>query len=393
MGAEFPSGAQVGVCQSGGLSALALAALLLERGTVTRHYVADLGQAPPDRLNELADSLRRCGAWATVVDLRPAMAAVTAEVLRHRARHDGGYWNTAGASRLVLVRELAPRMIADGCAVLAHGCVGGGNDQRRFDRYAGRLAPALGVYAPWTDPTAVERFPDRATMVDAVRTLRLPLDEGSAADRSTDANLAGASHELAALEDLRTPATVVRPRWSTWPADAPADGEDLTVRVDHGTVVDVGGSGADVLAWLARAHDVGARNGVWLRDVVEGRIVGTVCRGVYEAPALEVLDHAWRRVLEVSLDRPGRELYDRLSVQLGEAMYEARYLDATAVAARAALEELLAGASATVHLRVQRGTVRVTGTDVPGGVPRQQKRFAAGGSRWAEPATTGPVGG
>jgi argininosuccinate synthase len=362
-----------------------VAVWLRERGADVRHYIADVGQSPREELDALASSLERCGMRAEVVDLRRPMAELTAELLRYRARHDGGYWNTVGASRLVLVRELAPRMRDDGCEVLAHGCVGGGNDQRRFARYGAALAPDLGVYAPWTDPAALARFPDRATMLEAVVACGLRLDPGSSDDRSCDANVAGASHESGALEDLRTPATTISTRWSTWPADAPLAAQTLTVRVERGRVTQVDDSGSEPLAWLGRAHEAGARNGVWLRDVLESRIIGTRCRGVYEAPALEVLDAAWERVLEVALDRSGRRLYDQFSAELGEAMYEARYLEPAAKAARAALDSLLDQASATVTLSVHRGSVMVTGVDVPGDVANQQRRFSTGGHRWAEP--------
>lgn len=378
------AGAKVGVFQSGGLSALAAAVWLQEQGVAAHHYIADLGQSPAGELAALARSLQQRGLPASVVDLRASMAALAADLLRYRARHDGGYWNTTSGSRLVLVRDLTPVMRADGCDVVAHACVGGGNDQRRFARYGQAFAPDAGVYAPWVDPAALARFPNRAAMLDAVA--GLTLDEGSDADRSTDANLAGASHEQTALEDLRTPVTIVSPRWSAWPVDAPDRPEAVTVRFERGGVVDVDGSGPEPLAWLERAHAVGARNGVWLRDVLESRIIGTQCRGVYEAPALEVLDRARDRVLEVHLDRRARQMFDRLSVELGEAMYEARYLEPAAEAARAALDVLVERASATVTLAVHRGTVIVTGIHVAGGVPAQQRRFAAGGHHWAQPS-------
>lgn len=377
------AGRKVGVCQSGGLSALATAVWLHEQGVAAHHYIADLGQAPAEELASQAAALHRRGIEATVVDLRESIAGLAAGLLRYRARYDGGYWNTTSGSRMVLVRDLVPRMRDDGCSVLAHGCVGGGNDQRRFARYTALFAPDMTVYEPWNDPQALARFPSRSAMMAAMADLRL--DVGSDADRSADVNLAGASHEQSALEDLRTPVTIVPPRWSVWPADAPDRADSLTVRFDAGHVADVNGSGPDPLAWLAAAHQIGARNGVWLTDVLESRIIGTRCRGVYEAPALEVLDRAWVRMLEVALDRPARTMYNRLSADLGEAVYEARYLDSAATATRSALDVLLERASGAVTLSVHRGTAMITSIDIPDGVSGQQRRFGAGGHRWAEP--------
>ncbi|MGR6918368.1 argininosuccinate synthase domain-containing protein [[Actinomadura] parvosata] len=377
---------RAGLFQSGGLSALAVGIWLRETAGPARHYIADLGQADRAGLDALAARLRELGDEAVVVDLRPPMAAVASDLLRYGARHDGGYWNTTGAARFVLVSELTPVMRADGCRAFVHGCVGGGNDQRRFARYGAQLAPELAIVEPWTHPQALARFPDRHAMLAAVTEHGLPLDPGSGAERSTDACLAGASHESAELEDLTTPVTRLDPRWSTWPGQAPADPETVTVTFLDGRVTDVDGSGPDPVAWMARANAVGARHGVWLRDVVERRIIGTVCRGVYEAPGLEVLGPAWTRMLQAGLDAAGRDLYDRMAAVLGAAMYEARWLEPAARAARAAIDRLVGDISGSVTLSVHRGVVRIERTEITGRV-EQQTRFGSGGNRWSETTT------
>lgn len=376
---------RAGVFQSGGLSSLAVGVWLHEISAPTRHYIADIGQSDRTEMDALAAALRRLGAEAVVIDLRSSMATVASDLLRYGARHDGGYWNTTGAARFVLVSELAPLMRADGCRTFAHGCVGGGNDQRRFARYGAQVAPELAVVEPWTNPQALDRFPDRKAMLAAVAERGLPLDPGSGAERSTDANLAGISHESAELEDLETPVSRLDPRWSTWPGQGPAEPETVTVGFRDGRVTDVNGSGPDPVAWMTRANTIGARHGVWLRDVVERRIIGTVCRGVYEAPGLELLGPAWTRMRQASLDAAGRELYDRLAAVLGAAMYEGRWLEPVARAARAAIDRLVGDVSGSVTLSVRRGVVQVERTKVAGRV-EQQTRFGSGGNRWSEVA-------
>lgn len=377
---------RTGLFQAGGLSSLAVGIWLREQSVPTRHYVADIGQSDRAELDALVSSLRAFGAEVVLVDLKPSMAAVASDLLRYRARHDGGYWNTTGAARFVLVNELAPLMREDGCRVLAHGCVGGGNDQRRFARYGAAVAPGLTVLEPWTEPRALERFPDRAAMLEAVVRHGLRLDPGSGTERSTDANLAGASHESAELEDLGTPVTRLDPRWSRWPEQAPAEPETVTVTFRDGRVSDVDGSGPDPVAWMARANEVGARHGVWLRDVVERRIIGTVCRGIYESPGLELLERAWTRILQACLDAAGRELYDRLGAALGAAMYEGRWLEPAAHAARDGIDRLVDEVGGSVTLSVHRGIARVERVKVAGGVV-QQTRFGSGGNRWSRVAT------
>jgi argininosuccinate synthase len=377
-------GQRVGLCVSGGLSSLANAVWLHEQGIEVTCFVADIGQAPPERIDELATALRAYGLAVQTVPMRDAMAAAGVELLRHQARHDGGYWNTTSMSREVLVAGLAPRIADAGCTVLSHGCVGGGNDQRRFARYTAAYRPELGVYAPWTDPAARAAFPDRAVMADRIAAAGLPLDPGSSATHSTDANLAGISHEGAALEHLDTPPTVVTPLVGVWPADAPDKPETVTVRVEQGVPVAIDGEPTDALAALERANAIAARNGVWMRDVVENRVNGTTCRGVYEAPGLELLGPVVAQVYRVTVVDKAYRLLETLSAFLGQQVYEGRWDEPATAAARAGVRVLAEQACATVPVALYKGTVT---TQAIGDYPvaadeARQARFGTGGAHW-----------
>ena len=73
--------------------------------------------------------------------------------------------------------------------------------------------------APGTETKAVHTASDRPALAVLLAFLRLKAwFDGSGADWSTDASLAGASHESASLEDLGVPvdARSLRPRWSHW---------------------------------------------------------------------------------------------------------------------------------------------------------------------------------
>lgn len=383
------SGHRVGLCVSGGLSSLANAVWLHEQGIDTTCFVADIGQAPADRIDQLAAALRAYGLAVETVPMRDAMATAAVELLRHQARHDGGYWNTTSMSREVLVAGLAPRIAAAGCTVLSHGCVGGGNDQRRFARYTAQYQPELAVYAPWTDPAARASFPDRGVMAERTTAAGLPLDPGSSATHSTDANLAGISHEGAALEHLDTPPTVVRPLVSVWPADAPDRPETVTVRVEQGVPVAIDGEPVDALGALDRANAIAARNGVWMRDVVENRVNGTTCRGVYEAPGLELLGAVVAQVYRVTVVDKAYRLLETLSGFLGQQVYEGRWAEPATAAARAAVRVLAGRACATVQVSLYKGTVSTRSiSDYPTAADEaRQARFGAGGAHWELVAT------
>ena len=122
-----------------------------------------------------------------------------------QAKYDGGYWNTTGIGRFVTCFGLIKAMEARGVGVLAHGATGRGNDQMRFERYTNVLAPAMEVFAPWRDAGLLEEFPGRAEMVAYLAKHGIEAFVGPAKKYSTDANLAGLSHEAEDLESVHRP--------------------------------------------------------------------------------------------------------------------------------------------------------------------------------------------
>jgi argininosuccinate synthase len=374
----------VGVCVSGGLSSLAVVASLADSGIQATALVADIGQASSGYLELLAHSLETAGIRAVVVDLTAEMAGMALDLVRYLARYEGGYWNSTSSSRLVLVQGLTPAMRETGCTVLAHGCVGGGNDQRRFERYATWLAPELGLFAPWTEPDLLGRFPDRETMEKYVRGRDLALADRCDADYSVDGNLAGFSHESTALEGLGTPESVARLLMTVPAQQAPDQPEIVSIRFDRGRPVAIDGSVLGPRELLQRVNAIAGRHGIGTRTVVENRINGTKCRGVYESPGLDLLGFCISKVYEIALDREARKLLAFLSELIGRGVYEGRYHEVAVRAGRAAADSIVEAANATVTVELYKGSLSFLGISGYSDekLPPRQTRFTGGGHSW-----------
>lgn len=381
---------RVGLLVSGGLSSTAVAAWLTEKGVDTVCYVADIGQETPMPAGELTSVLARMGLKAHTVDLRTDMAEMALDLVTYQASYEGGYWNTTGASRAVLVAGLAEALRADERTVLAHGCVGGGNDQARFARYGAALVPDLPVFTPWTTPWMLERFPDRGSMSAYLAEVGFPERLTDWATYSVDGSMAGFSHESDALESLSTPPTGLRPLLTRWPHEAPDTAETFTVRFEQGRPVEIDGRPVSPLDAVLSANAAGGRHGLSMRTVVENRVNGTKCRGVYEAPGLDLLSHCLTALYQVGLDKPATGLLKSLSAALGVAVYEGRFHDPYGRAAAAAADTLAAGVGGTVEVELYKGNVtvqRLTGLPAAPGTARQT-RFSGGGHHWQlEPVT------
>ncbi|WP_216215147.1 argininosuccinate synthase domain-containing protein [Amycolatopsis aidingensis] len=375
---------RVGVLASGGLSATTIGAWLADNGVQTVSYIADIGQDTPFGPAELSELFGKMGLENRVIDLRAEMATVYLDLIRYQATYEGGYWNTTGAARRVLVEGLADELRKDGCAVLVHGCVGGGNDQTRFARYSAALAPELTVFTPWTRPWLLERFPNRESMTDYLLEQGYPTVFADYTDYSVDGNLGGYSHESGELEDLDTRSDVVSPILTSWPQQVEDAVEAFRVRFTGGRPVEINGSPVDPVQAILTANAAGRRNGISLRSVVENRVNGTKCRGVYEAPGLEVLGQCLNALYQTTLDKEGTELARQLFQRLGRYTYEGRLTEPAALAARSAADLLTERASGTVEVNLYKGNVIVNGVsevaDVPGA--ERQTRFTNGGHAW-----------
>ena len=350
-------GKKVGICVSGGLDSKTVAARMHQAGVECIGFTADLAQPDEEDIEGVREKMRPTGIETIVVDLKDAMARACFRMIRTQAMYDGGYWNTTGIARAVTVHGLLGEMRERGCTVLAHGATGRGNDQLRFERYTNVLAPDIEVYAPWRDPTLLEQFPGRKQMIAYLKEQGIEVEAAPRKRYSTDANLAGLSHEAEDLEDLTTPMSIVEPLMCVWPQDAPDEVDKVELRFEKGDCVAIDGQPLEPLQCMLQANEIAGRNGIGLKSALENRIIGTKSRGVYEAPGLELLAAGLRAVYQAVMDRRSTQLFHTMSQNYAQQIYDGRLFDPQARAILAAVDVLAEYATATVKLGLYRGNI------------------------------------
>ena len=350
-------GEKVGICVSGGLDSKSVTARLIEAGLDVVGFTADLAQPDEDDIEDIPRRMAPAGAETRVIDLKESMAQAAMLVVKTQATYDGGYWNTTGLARAVTVHGLLDAMQEEGCTVLAHGATGRGNDQLRFERYTNVLAPEMKVYAAWRDPELLEQFPGRKEMAEYLLAKGIEASQGPAKRYSTDANLAGLSHEAEDLESLETPATIVAPMMGVWPQDAPDKVETVALRFEAGVCTEINGKSLGPLDMLTEANQVAGRNGIGIANALENRIIGTKSRGVYEAPGMELLGQGLAAVYQAVLDRRASNLLASLSRLISDQIYDGRLFDPAPRAAIAAVDALAERASGRVEFGLYKGSL------------------------------------
>ncbi len=373
---EELKGKRVGGLVSGGLDSCTITHWLRAQGAEPHCFTVDLGQPDEPDLEAVRERMLACGAaTAHVLPGQDALAEAGLSVIQAQARYEGGYWNTTAIARYVTTRLAVSALRERGLDVLFHGATGRGNDQVRFQLATAMLAPEMTVYAPWRDPSMLDVFGGRKEMVEYATAFGLPIKASVEKIYSTDANMLGLTHEAGLLEELDTPATLVAPEMGVWPWDAPDQPLLINLTWQGGRPVAVDGASLSLVEVFRIANRAAGAHGVGIgRHVVENRFVGIKSRGVYEAPAMELLGLAYEYLLQLYLDRRARELFDHLSRYLAGQIYEGYWYDLGTTAALAAVERVSGLVSGTVTLRLYRGNVIFEGAS---GIAESGSLYAA----------------
>ena len=352
-------GKTVMMAVSGGLDSCTLTHWLTARGVEVIAYTADLGQPDEERIEDIRDRMLACGAQEMILDdLREEICRAGIQLVQAQARYEGGYWNTTGIARHVVVAAMIPRMHRRNIRIMGHGATGRGNDQVRFQIAAQMLDPRITVYAPWRDPAFLGAFGGRKEMIDYCQDHGLPITASHEKPYSTDANILGLTHEAGELESLSVPAQRIEAGMGRFPQDARDRAETFEIRFENGDPAYVNGQAVSALETLQLSNRIAGRHGIGIGlHTVENRYVGIKSRGVYEAPGLELLGQCYEYLLQLVLDRRARRLYSQVAAYIAEQIYQGYWFDPATQACRKFVEHFNQLASGTITVSLYKGNV------------------------------------
>ncbi|MCX6746163.1 MAG: argininosuccinate synthase [Candidatus Parcubacteria bacterium] len=357
-------GQTVGMAVSGGLDSCTVTKWLTEHDVNVVCLTADLGQPDEKNINDVKKRMLACGAKeAIIVDAKKQLVFAGLYAALAQLKYEGGYWNTTGIGRFITVTALLEELAEREIEVFCHGATGRGNDQVRFQLVSNMLMPEIKVYAPWRDEAFLDAFGGRKEMIAYCQKHNLPIKATLEKPYSTDANMLGLTHEAGKLELLTTPADFVEPEMGVWAEQAPNNPEIVTIEFIEGLLRSIkvrsGVEGIGNLVILFDlANEVAGRNGVGIGiHTVENRFVGIKSRGVYEAPGMELFGKCYEYLLQTILDRRAMKLFQYLSLQLGEQIYQGYWYDTASQMMRAAINKIAKFMTGTITVKLYKGNV------------------------------------
>ena len=258
------------------------------------------------------------------------------------------------AKRLVEIAE------KEGCDAICHGCTGKGNDQVRFELAIKAFAPDMPIIAPWREWSIKSREEE----IDYAEAHNVPLKINRETNYSKDKNLWHLSHEGLDLEDAGNEPLYEKPGFlemGVSPLEAPDKPTYITLDFEKGVPVALNEKKMSAKDIILALNKLGGENGIGLLDIVENRLVGMKCRGVYETPGGEILYFAHNYLETLCLDKMTAHKKQELSVTFAELVYNGQWFTPLREALSAFVDKTQETVSGEVKLKIYKGNVMNAG--------------------------------
>ena len=259
-------------------------------------------------------------------------------------------------ARPIIAKALVEIAKAEGADAICHGCTGKGNDQVRFELAIKHFAPDMAIIAPWREWSIKSREEE----IDFAEAHNVPLRINRETNYSKDKNLWHLSHEGLDLEDPGNEPQYEKPGFlemSVSPMDAPDEPTYVTIDFVQGVPTKLDGVEMKPVDMIWKLNEIGGKNGIGLLDIIENRLVGMKCRGVYETPGGTILYKAHEALETMTLDKLTAHKKQELSVCFAELLYNGLWYSPLRKALSAFVTETQKNVTGTVKLKLYKGNV------------------------------------
>lgn len=252
----------------------------------------------------------------------------------------------------------------EGADAICHGCTGKGNDQVRFELAIKHFAPNMPIIAPWREWSIKSRDEE----IDFAEAHNVPLKINRETNYSKDKNLWHLSHEGLDLEDTGNEPQYEKEGFlemGVSPINAPNEPEYITIDFEQGVPTALNDVKLSAKEIILKLNDIGGKNGIGLLDIVENRLVGMKCRGVYETPGGTILYKAHEYLETVCLDKLTMHEKQKLSITFAELVYNGQWFTPLREALSAFVDKTQERVTGKVKLKLYKGNIIKAGVWSP----------------------------
>ena len=259
-------------------------------------------------------------------------------------------------ARPCIAKGLVDIALKEGADAICHGCTGKGNDQVRFELTIKHFAPNMPIIAPWREWDIKSREEE----IEYAEAHNVPLKINRETNYSKDKNLWHLSHEGLDLEDTGNEPQYEKPGFlemGVSPIQAPDVPTYITIDFEQGKPVALNDEKMSAKNIILKLNEIGGANGIGLLDIVENRLVGMKCRGVYETPGGTILYKAHSYLETVCLDKMTAHKKQELSITYAELVYNGQWYTPLKEALDAFVNKTQETVTGTVKLKLYKGNI------------------------------------
>ena len=263
-----------------------------------------------------------------------------------------GYLLGTSLARPIIAKRLVEIAKAEGADAICHGCTGKGNDQVRFELAIKAFAPDMKIIAPWREWSIKSRDEE----IDYAEAHNVPLKINRETNYSKDKNMWHLSHEGLDLEDAGNEPLYEKKGFlemGVSPIDAPDTPTYITLDFEAGVPVAFNDEKMSAKEIILKLNEVGGANGIGLLDIVENRLVGMKCRGVYETPGGDILYFAHNYLETLCLDKLTMHKKQELAITFADLLYNGQWYTPL----REALSAFVSKTQEHVKLKLYKGNI------------------------------------
>ena len=259
-------------------------------------------------------------------------------------------------ARPVIAKRIVEIAKAEGADAICHGCTGKGNDQVRFELAIKAFAPDMPIIAPWREWTIKSREEE----IEYAEAHNVPLKINRETNYSKDKNLWHLSHEGLDLEDPGNEPMYEKEGFlemGVSPLQAPDKPTYITLDFEKGVPVALDGEKMSAKEIILKLNKIGGENGIGLLDIVENRLVGMKCRGVYETPGGAILYKALKVLESICLDKYAAHKKAELAISFADLVYNGQWYTPLRRALSAFVDVIEENCTGTVRLKLYKGNM------------------------------------
>lgn len=259
-------------------------------------------------------------------------------------------------ARPCIAKGLVEIAIKEGADAIVHGCTGKGNDQVRFELAIKHFAPNMPIIAPWREWDIKSREEE----IEYAEAHNIPLKINRETNYSKDKNLWHLSHEGLDLEDTGNEPQYEKEGFlemGVSPLMAPDKPTYVELDFEQGIPVAIDGEKMSAKNIILKLNELGGANGIGIIDIVENRLVGMKCRGVYETPGGTILYKAHKVLESICLDKMTMHEKERLSITFAELLYNGQWFTPLREALSAFVDKTQEKVTGKVRLKLYKGNI------------------------------------